>query len=162
MNAELTLHWSRQILGSFSFRKRFLAWDTYEAHMTEKVKVLLKDMKVESVLIPGGCTKYIHAHDIYWNIPFKGFNGEFYDEWLANGVNQYTETGNRKSASRRTVVTWIMEAWSRFDKEQIFNSFKGCALNLENDGSEDGAIHCFKENQPCFAGSQRLQNQPVL
>ena len=29
----------------------------------------------------------------------------------------------------------------------------------KNDGCEDGGIHCFKENQPCFAGSQLLQNQ---
>ena len=132
MNEELTLHWSRQILGLFSFRKRLLAWDTYEAHMTEKVKVLRKDMKVESVLIPGGCTKYIQAPDVYWNKPFKGYIGEFYDEWLANGVHQYTEAGNMKSASRHIVVTSITEAWSRLDNEQI-NSFKGFALNLKDD-----------------------------
>ena len=31
-------------------------------------------------------------------------------------------------------------------------------MNFKNDGSEDGDIHCFKENQPYFAGSQLLQN----
>ena len=35
-------------------------------------------------------------------------------------------------------------------------------MNLKNGGSEDGDIHCFKENQPCFAGSQLLQNQTDL
>ena len=74
-----------------------------------------------------------------------------------------------------------MEAWSRLDKEQIVNSFKGCSLNLKNDGS---VSHCFiiiifyffiyslfnvdntkqiaykmlkifKENQSCFAGSHQ-------
>ena len=35
-------------------------------------------------------------------------------------------------------------------------------MNLKNDGSEDGDIHCFKANQPCFAGSQLLQNQTDL
>ena len=52
-----------------------LAWDTYEAHMTEKVKVLLKDMKVESVFIPGGCTKYTgtsHLKDLLVNFMTNG------------------------------------------------------------------------------------------
>ena len=43
-------------------------------------------------------------------------------------------------------------------EKRLYSSLKGCALNLKNDGSEDGDIHCFKENQPYFAGSQLLQN----
>ena len=34
---------------------------------------------------------------------------------------------------------------------------KSCALNIAIDGSEDELIHCFKENQPCSAGLQRLK-----
>ena len=37
------------------------------------------------------------------------------------------------------------------------SSFKSCALNIAIDGSEDELIHCFKENQPCSAGLQRLK-----
>ena len=58
MNEELTLRWVKEILGRFSFNKRLLAWDTYECHMTDNVKQRLKDYKIDSVLIPGGCTKY--------------------------------------------------------------------------------------------------------
>ena len=36
-------------------------------------------------------------------------------------------------------------------------SFKSCALNIAIDGTEDELIHCFKENQPCSAGLQRLK-----
>ena len=32
-----------------------------------------------------------------------------------------------------------------------------CALTVALDGSEDGHIHCFKENQPCRAGLERLK-----
>ena len=35
MNEELTLRWSDEVLGNFSFRKHLLAWDSYEAHMTK-------------------------------------------------------------------------------------------------------------------------------
>ena len=39
----------------------------------------------------------------------------------------------------------------------ITNLFKSCALTVAVDGSENGHIHCFKENQPCDAGLERLK-----
>ena len=41
----------------------------------------------------------------------------------------------------------------------ITKSFKSCGLNLKNDGSEDGMIHCFKKEQPCESGSGILKEQ---
>ena len=61
----------RKFSMEFTFQKRLLAWDTFEAHMTEPVKKLLKEMKTDDALIPGGCTKYIQAPDVSWNKPFK-------------------------------------------------------------------------------------------
>ena len=43
-------------------------------------------------------------------------------------------------------------AWDGLDKTMIINLFKTCPLTVAVDGSEDGHIHCFKENQPCRAG----------
>ena len=45
--------------------------------------------------------------------------------------------------------------------DAIAKSFKPCALNLAVDGTEDSKIHCscFKEGQPCEAGSEQLQAQ---
>ena len=162
MNEELVLSYLRKILGMFTFQKRLLAWDTFEAHMTEAVKKLLKEMKTDDALIPGGCTKYIQGPDVSWNKPFKGYIMEFYDEWLATGVHQYTEAGNMKSASRELVVTWILEAWRRLDKTLIAKSFKSCGLNLKVDGSEDNLIHCFQNDQPCASGSSILKEQLQL
>ena len=48
-------------------------------------------------------------------------------------------------------------AWDGLDKTMIINLFKTCPLTVAVDGSEDGHIHCFKENQPCCAGLQRLK-----
>jgi len=162
MNEQLTIQWCKEIVGSFAFRKRLLVWDTFEAHMTDEVKLSLKGMKVESALVPGGCTKYIQAPDVYWNKTFKGYVTEMYDEWLANGVHQFTEAGNMKPAPRRMVVEWIINAWQKLSKDLIIDSFKGCALNIKTDGSEDGKIHCFKENKPCEAGAELLKNQTML
>ena len=53
MNDELTLRWCNEILGQFSFRKRLLTWDSYEAHLTDNVKKALTKSKVETVIVPG-------------------------------------------------------------------------------------------------------------
>ena len=40
--------------------------------MTDDVKKRLIQSKTESVIIPGGCTKYVQAPHVVWN---KSFNG---------------------------------------------------------------------------------------
>ena len=162
MNQELVLSYLRKILGMFTFQKSLLAWDTFEAHVTEAVKKLLKEMKVDDALIPGGCAKYIQGPDVSWIKPFKGYIMEFYDEWLATGVHQYTEAGNMKPASRQLVVTWILEAWRRLDKTLIAKLFKSCGLNLKVGYCEDNLIHCFQNDQPCASGSSILKEQLQL
>ena len=104
MNEELTLRWINEIVGTFAFNKRLLAWDSYEAHMTEDVKLRLKGINTESVIVPGGCTKHIQAPDVVWNKPFKQKVAELYDEWLSNGVHEFTESGNMKPVPRRLVL----------------------------------------------------------
>ena len=97
MDTDLTIHWTNTVLGYFSFNRRLLAWDTFEYHMVPTVTSSLKSKKVDSVLIPGGCTKYIQAPDVSWNKPFKALCTEKYDTWLENeGINQETECGNLK------------------------------------------------------------------
>ena len=79
MNEELTATWVKQVLGAFSFNRRLLAWNSYECHMTDSVKNDLKEMNIDSVIIPGGCTKYIQASDVCWKKPFKAKMTELYD-----------------------------------------------------------------------------------
>ena len=103
------------------------------------------------------CTKYIQAPDVCWNAPFKELVTERYDEWMAEGSQEYTAQGNLKAPPRRKIIEWILEAWKNVRIDVIKSSFKSCALNIAIDGSEDELIHCFKENQPCSAGLQRLK-----
>ena len=44
------------------------------------------------------------------------------------------------------------------DPELIKRSFKSCALTCAIDGSQDNTIHCFKADQPCHAGLEKLQS----
>ena len=97
MNTHLTNEFVQNVLGSLSFSKRLLVWDTYECHMEGSVSKSLKQKKIESLLIPGGCTKYIQAPDVSWNKPFKAKVSEEYDEWLStDGINNLTDAGNLK------------------------------------------------------------------
>ena len=80
MNEELTLRWCDEVLGQFTFQKRLLAWDSSEAHITNKLKRKLTTSKTESLIVPGGCTKYMQAPDLVWNKLFKSKIQEFYDD----------------------------------------------------------------------------------
>lgn len=76
---------------------------------------------------------------------------------MASEVPSFTAAGNIRAPARREIVQWILAAWDGLDKTMIVNSFKSSTLTVAVDGSEDGHINCFKENQPCRAGLQRLK-----
>ena len=82
MDTDLRLSWANTVLGQFSFRRRLLAWDTYECHLMPVVQKSLQGKMIDTVLVPGGCTKCIQAPDVSWNKPFKAYCTEKYDEWL--------------------------------------------------------------------------------
>ena len=67
MNTELTQIWIKHVLGAFSFNRRLLAWVSYECHIEDRTTESLKAKKVDHVIVPGGCTKYIQAPDVSWN-----------------------------------------------------------------------------------------------
>ena len=71
MNRELTILWVNTVVGKFSFSRRLLAWDYYEAHMTDEIRATLKASTVDGAILPGGCTKYIQGPDLVWNKAFK-------------------------------------------------------------------------------------------
>ena len=115
--------------------------------------------KIDTVIIPGGCTKYIPAPDVVWNKPFKAKVTEQYDEWMAGQVHSFTAAGNMRGAPRKKIVKWILEAWDSLDSGMIVASFKSCGLHMTValDGLEEDDIHCFKENQSCHSGLTRMK-----
>ena len=123
MNTELTQVWINSVLGAFSFNRRLLAWDSYECHIEDSANESLKAKKVDRVIVPGGCTKYIQAPDVSWNKPFKASCTEKYDEWLGTiGMHEETAAGNLKAPPRRTVLQWIIDAWAELPTDVIKKS----------------------------------------
>lgn len=47
--------------------------------MTAREKIV-KEMNRDSVIIPGGCTKFIQATDACWKKPFKDRMTELHDQ----------------------------------------------------------------------------------
>ena len=86
MTEELTLRWCNEILGQFSFRKRLLAWDSYEAHLTDNVKKALTKSKIETAIVPGGCT-YVFRGLRVTNLP-KYPKQSFFSRYLIHGYLQ--------------------------------------------------------------------------
>ena len=95
---------------NFCLHQCLLAPDSYEAHLTDVKKALIKS-KIETVIVLGGYTKYIQAPDVVWNKPFKGRIEEFFDNWLANRKHKYTDGGNMKAVPRKLVVQWVIKSW---------------------------------------------------
>ena len=105
----------------------------------------LKEMNVDSVIIPGECTKYIQATDACWKKPLKVRMTELYNQWLSQGVHQFTEGGNMKPTCRKRIIEWVLDAWYHLSMENIIKLLKCYGLNHANDSMEDDFIHCLKK-----------------
>uniref|UniRef100_A0A914HP41 DDE-1 domain-containing protein n=1 Tax=Globodera rostochiensis TaxID=31243 RepID=A0A914HP41_GLORO len=105
----------------------------------------------------GSCTKFVQAADVSWNAPFKAKIRQQYEDWMLHGEKTTTSSGNTRAAPMNIYLNWIHEAWEGIPKENISKSFKTCGITNAFDGSEDGEIHCFKEDGPVPNGMLRLQ-----
>ena len=92
----------------------------------ETVKQELRTSKIDPLIIPGGCTKYIQAPDVVWNRTFKANVTEKYSEWMA-GEAHFTAAGNMGAPTRRE-IKWILAALDGLDKTMIINSLKGASF----------------------------------
>ena len=131
----LTHVWVDNVLRAFFFHRRVLAWDSYECHIEDTVKMSLNTKKIDIAIVPGGCTKYIQPPDVSWKKTFKAHCTERYDDWLtAEGIHKETEAGNLKALPRRSIKKGILDTWLALPSEMIKNSFLHCGLNLAGDG----------------------------
>ena len=73
MNNDFTIEYTKKVLETFSFGRRFLAWDSYEDHMDSNTVASLTSSNIDQTIISRGFTKFIQAPDVSWNKPFKPF-----------------------------------------------------------------------------------------
>ena len=114
MNDELTQQFCREVVRKFTFGAcRLLACDAFRCHLTPEIRAILSSSHVDTIIVPGGCTKFIQAADVSWNKPMKEHLGEMYDKWLVENEHELTAQGNMQAPSRRQMVTWVLEAWKK-------------------------------------------------
>ena len=68
------------------------------------------------------------------NKSFKQKIAELYDEWLSNGIHEFTESGNMKPVKQKKVLDCILAAWESLAKEIIESSFNSCAEPIDDNG----------------------------
>lgn len=149
----------KNVVGAFSFGPRLLIWDSFRAHTSTSTKAELRKLKIDSAVVPGGCTKYLQAADVSWNAPFKVKMRELHDQWLSNGPMAYTKAGNIKAPDIEIVCEWVVKAWHGISSEIIVHSFRSCGISIALDGSEDGEITCFRKYPEMSGGLDVLRDR---
>lgn len=63
MNDQFTEDYLHKVIGCKMMfgKKRLLAWDAFGAHKSDSTKKILRELDVEPLYIPGGCTKFIQV-----------------------------------------------------------------------------------------------------
>ena len=51
----------------------------------------------------------------------------------------------------KQIGQWILKTCSDLDKEIMIKSFRCCSLSMQDDGSEDNEIACFKPRKPLMS-----------
>lgn len=143
-NEDSIIFWLKQLYGVNNQRRRLLVWDAFRAHITQRVKDLVKvKHNSDMAVIPGGCTCKLQPADVSWNRPFKAKLAELYDEWIFNGPIERTRAGNRKAPPKALLLKWIKDAWAAITPDVIRKSFKKCGITVALDGTED---HLFQQD----------------
>ena len=71
--------------------------------------------------------------------------------------HKHTKGGNMHGPPLKQIVQWILKAWSDLGKEIIIKSFGCWTLSIQDEGSEDNEITCFKPEKPLSSGLERLK-----
>ncbi len=159
MNDSLTQRFLENVIGRLIFReRRLLVWDSFRCHLSNSMKEVLKKLKIDTAVVPGGCTPFVQPADVSWNKPFKKKIQDLHDEWLSSGNLELTAGGKFRPTPILTYLQWVTEAWDEIGSELIKHSFRACGISLPVDGSNDDEIHVFKSDGQCSIGREKLRS----
>ena len=124
--------------GGLERRRSLLVFDSFEAHVTDRVKRALERENTNLTVIPGGLTSILQPLDVSLNKPFKDGVRK---RWMANGIHEFTATGRQKKPSEELICSWIADAWLKISADMIESSFLKCGITNRLDGSEDRLVY---------------------
>lgn len=143
-NEALFKSWiGKKLMPALEGRDSLLVMDVASFHKTPDILELLRDKKVVTSLIPGGCTGLLQPLDTAINKPFKGLlrdaTEEYIDERAERGEDTEVWTvGQKRVMSTHTVAT----AWKRLCQrpELVQKAFRDVGISLPADGSRDSEL----------------------
>ena len=95
--------------GGLSKKKSILVLDSFSAHLTDAIKVQLKQENTDMAVIPGGLTSMVQPLDVCLNKPFKDRLREKWNNWMNNETKSYTAGGHMmwkmQLKTRKTFMT---------------------------------------------------------
>lgn len=122
---------------------------------SEATKAEVGRIKLNTAVVPGGCTKFIQVADVAWNGCFKAQMRSCFDLWLAElSVQQYTRGGNLKPSSCFLLCQWVKSAWNAVPVEVVKKSFLSCTITTPLVGKEDDMIHYFSQDNHVMQAAQ--------
>ena len=127
--------------GGLVRRRSLLVFDSFEAHVTDRVKRVLERENTNLAAIPGGLTSILQLLDVSLNKPFKDGVRKRWMEWMANGIHEFTATSRQKKPSEELICSWIADAWREIPTDMIESSFLKCGITNRLDGSEGHLVY---------------------
>ena len=74
-------------------RKSLLVYNSFEAHVTDTVKVSFKRKNTDLAVIPGGLTFLLQLLNLSLN---KLFKDGVWKQWMADSIHKFTDSGWRR------------------------------------------------------------------
>ncbi|KAI1694677.1 DDE superfamily endonuclease domain-containing protein [Ditylenchus destructor] len=156
-NDEWTAQYLEATIGPKMFSNRLLVWDSFRCHISAQTKATLKQLGLHTAVVPGGCTGFVQAPDVSWNMPFKQHIQREYNNWMLAADREWTVKGNPRAPGMEVYLGWISNAWDSLTREAIQKSFKTCGITNNPDGSEDHLIHCLRPDGSIPLGQELLR-----
>jgi DDE superfamily endonuclease/Tc5 transposase DNA-binding domain/Brinker DNA-binding domain len=108
-----------------------LILDSCRAHLTESVKRVIEKSSRLAV-IPGGLTCKLQPLDI--SVTFKSNLRKRWENWMLEGIHQYTNSGKLQRVSYKEICEWIVRSWEEVNETCVLNGFR--KMNNEEVPSE--------------------------
>jgi hypothetical protein len=93
----------------------YLLLDSFQVHMTKKVKSEFESCNTEVDFIPPGYTSKLQMLDVGVNRPFKVNLRIDFEKWVCGN--------DRRKPTRKDVAHWISNSWDGIKRSTIINSW---------------------------------------
>ena len=114
----------------------------------------MKELNIENVIIPGGCTRLIQTCDVVWNSPFKQHLRDMWNTWMREGIKSYTKGNKMRTMTKMQICDNIVSAWEKITPDMIRKSFEICGQIL---GYDPDNLLCMRKGMPCEQALPKLK-----